>query len=476
MDNIYSDLEVHSRAVETLFSVLEKMCEGAISVDRNACVVWINDKYRSLLGVGENEDIIGKPIEEIIPESLMRQVIETGEPVPIDIMSFDDSHLIVSRLPLTDNLGRVMGAVGFVLYDRLDYLQPIISKYEELEKRVSSMEAELIKTRRSQYSIANILGGSPAIISVRKQARDVARSSSSVLILGETGTGKELLAHSIHAASPRSNKPFVAINSAAIPETLLETEFFGSAPGAFTGADKQGRKGKLEIANGGTLFLDEIGDMPILLQAKLLRVIEDKTFEPVGSNTVKKVDIRFVAATSADLEAKVANGEFRQDLFFRLNVLSIHLPPLRDRITDLKILSEALLEQISVANGFSPKDLDKAAVEFLASYNWPGNIREFRSILERASISSSEDDVALGKDLFVDLLPNSSAADQSVKTEHYLSETSLPKMVAKLEREAIMAALEETGGKKAPAARKLGISRSTLYDKITEHNLSDFQT
>ncbi len=465
---------VQARAVESLFQVFEEISEGAVSVDRSTRIVWINEKYRALLGIPDGVDVLGQPIEDVIPESLLREVVESGQPIILDIMQFADQHFVVSRLPLHDSAGDVIGAIGFVLYDKLDYLKPLISKFARLESKLSETEAQLAAERRTRYSIANIVGVSPQMVDIRRQARRMAQGSRPVLLLGETGTGKELLAQSIHAASDRADKPFVAINMAAIPENLLEAEFFGVAPGAFTGADRHGRQGKFEIADGGTLFLDEIAEMPIGLQAKLLRVLEEHCFEPVGSNEVRKVDVRIISATCQDLESGLAEGRFRQDLFYRLNVLQLGIPPLRERPYDVRALAEVLLESISRSDRSKSREIDAAGLQLLQRYAWPGNVRELRNVLERACMASDDD--ILSAELLREILPFDESETGGGDATLPLGALSLPQRIALLEQEAILESLRATGGKKAPAARLLGISRSTLYEKIEEHKLSDFNT
>lgn len=470
MSNTVSSREVHRRAVESLFAAFEDMCEGALSVDETARIVWISDKYRKLLGIGSDEVIIGREVEEIIPESLLRRVVDTGEPTLLDIMHFRGQYLVVSRLPIHDDRGRVVGAVGFALYDGLNYLNAFISKFENLQNQLNAAKQELKYTRQLRYSLANIIGTSQAMMEVRRQVRRVAKSASPVLITGETGTGKELLAQSIHGLSPVANGPFIAVNMGAIPESLLEAEFFGTAPGAFTGADRRGRKGKFELANGGTLFLDEIADMPVSLQVKLLRALEEGTIEPVGSNDLKKVQVRIVAATSQDIETKLQKGEFRKDFFYRLNVLQIDVPPLRDRLSDLSLLAEHLLAQSSVANEGLPKEFDHSAIALMAEYTWPGNVRELRNVIERACVGSDAE--LIDAAALVKYLPQNYKLEAPSATLQTDADQTLPKRIANFEREAIMQALQTTAGKKAPAARLLGISRSTLYEKLKEYNLS----
>jgi len=268
-----------------------------------------------------------------VPNTLMAQVIESGEAILVDLLTNPAGTFLVSRLPLRDEHGAVIGAIGMVLLDHPETtMQPLITKFSRLQRELDDARQRLAAQRRPKYSVASFIGASPAAMAVKRQARRVAQTDSTVLLLGETGTGKELLAHAIHAASPRAAGRFVGVNIAAVPDTLLEAEFFGVAPGAYTGAERKGRDGKFKLADGGTLFLDEIGDMPLALQSKLLRVLQDQEVEPLGSNQVQRVDVRVIAATSRDLAAMVAAGSFRADLYYRLNVLPIRLPALRERM------------------------------------------------------------------------------------------------------------------------------------------------
>jgi transcriptional regulator with PAS, ATPase and Fis domain len=323
--------------------------------------------------------------------------------------------------------------------------------------------------------VASFIGASAPAMEVKRQARRVAQTDSTVLLLGETGTGKELLAHAIHAASARAARPFVGVNIAAVPDTLLEAEFFGVAAGAYTGADRKGRDGKFKLAHGGTLFLDEIGDMPLALQAKLLRVLQEQEVEPLGSNQVQHVDVRVIAATSRDLAGMVRAGSFRADLYYRLNVLPIRLPPLRDRLPDLEALAETLAEDIARRSGMAHKSLSPDALELLASQPWPGNIRELRNALEQASLMTDEAvltarqfEAVLGAQKLPESLPP--AAPPSVAeaaAPKIAGVKSLPQAVAELEAQAIREALTATGGNKLAASRLLGISRATLYEKLS---------
>ena len=454
-------------AVQSLFSLFEDLCEGAIAVDADARIIWINDSYITLLDLPPSEQFIGRPVEEVIPSSMMRRVIETERPILLDIMHVADHSFVVTRIPLRDEQGRVIGAVGFVLYDQLDYLKPLVGKYNTLLQDVARAKQELALHRRAKYTFHQIIGNSPEMQQLKTQAKRAAQQSASVILMGETGTGKELLAQAIHAASDRAQAPFVGVNVAAIPEELLEAEFFGVAPGAFTGADKRGRKGKFELAAGGTLFLDEIGDMPLRLQSKLLRALQEREIEPVGSNKLTTIDVRVIAATSRDIEFMVQQGSFRSDLFFRLNVLPFTVPPLRERKGDLLELCDVLLEQVAIQAGDRPRELSLSAMRQIRAYDWPGNVRELRNVLERATTLS--DRIKLTDADFKGILP------VVVKERGLLPEDShirpLDEQVQQLERRLILDALQATGGKRAPAAKLLGISRAKLYDKLNKYKI-----
>jgi transcriptional regulator with PAS, ATPase and Fis domain len=344
-------------------------------------------------------------------------------------------------------------------------MQPLIAKFGRLRRELDAAQAQLAAQRRPRYSIAGFIGSTPAVLEVKRQARRVAATDSTVLLLGETGTGKEVLAQAIHAAGPRAARPFVAVNIAAVPESLLEAEFFGVAPGAYTGAAPKGRDGKFKVAEGGTLFLDEIGDMPLALQAKLLRVLEEQEVEPLGSNRVEKVDVRIVAATSRDLGAMVADGLFRADLYYRLNVLAIRLPPLRERLADLEALAEVLMEDIVRRAGIGPRTLSADALEALARQSWPGNIRELRNTLEQAVLMS--DDRVLTAGHFSTAATRASAPPPSPLPPLPPPRLRpLAEQVAELERRAIHEAMAATAGNRAAAARLLGMPRSVLYQRL----------
>ncbi len=457
-------------AARSMFDLFSNAAQGMLLVDRAGTVVWINDAYKRFLpalGFEREEDFVGKPVEAVVQNTLMHKVIETGKPILVDLLTNKAGTFVVSRIPLRDEHGEVIGALGMVLFDHPETtLQPLIGKFARLQRDLDDARRELAARRRPKYTFASFIGASPATVEVKRQARRAAATDSTVLLLGETGTGKELLAHAIHAASVRADKPFIGINLAAVPETLIEAEFFGVAPGAFTGAERRMRDGKFTLADGGTLFLDEIGDMPLALQAKLLRALQEQEIEPLGSNEVRKIDVRVIAATSRDLQALVDAGTFRADLFYRLNVLPIRVPALRERLTDLDALCEALLEQIATRSGMPQRELTPAALQRLASHPWPGNVRELRNALEQAAMLTDEIRLDVNDfDPVLRVLTPSPAVRRKAGAGANDS-SPLPQRIAELERESILSALAATGGNKVSAAKMLGISRATLYEKL----------
>ena len=448
-------------AKKSLFEGLDRMCEGAVIVDREARIVWLSDKYAARLKLASAQDAVGKVVEDVIPNSLMREVVRTGEPMMLDIMQFGEESFVVMRVPIKDERGRVIGGVGYMLFDQLKYLQPLVDKFQRLETELADTQKTLAEERRVRYTFSNFIGASPAAMEAKRQARRAAQVDTTVLLLGETGTGKEVLAQAIHAASPRAHGPFIGVNVAAIPDTLLEAEFFGAAPSAYTGADRRGRDGKFVLANGGTLFLDEVGDMPMSMQAKLLRVLQEKEVEPLGSNRVSKVDVRVIAASSVDLRQMVSMGRFRSDLYYRLSVLPIELPPLRERIADLESLTDHILEDIARRSGRPQRELTPTALAVLSSYGWPGNIRELRNVLEQVTLNS--DNPRLSAEEFTLVLPRVAAGSRLGDRPTL----RLADVVADAERSAIRSALAAAEGKKILAAELLGISRATLYQKLS---------
>ncbi|MEI5999733.1 sigma 54-interacting transcriptional regulator [Paraburkholderia bengalensis] len=470
----YSD--VLRRAMDSLFRTFENFSEGTFIVDADARVVWINKRYAARFGFADPQQAIGRDCEAVIPNSLMREVVMTGKPILLDVLETDREPLVVTRLPLKDDAGKVVGAVGFALFDEMKALTPLFSHYSRVQEELIATRQSLAQARRAKYTFASFVGTSAASLEVKRQARRAAHVDSPVLLLGETGTGKELLAHAIHGASARATKPLVTVNVAAIPDTLLEVEFFGAAAGAYTGADRKGRVGKFELADGGTLFLDEIGDMPLPLQGKLLRVLQDREFEPLGSNRIVRADVRIIAATSADLPALVAQGRFRPDLFYRLNVLTIHAPPLRERQTDIEALAYTILEDLSTQVRGGHFELQDDALRLLCSYGWPGNVRELRNTLERAvMLSDSERIDACALAPFIGTMRGQPVPAAPAAASASASRDAQPQQwadaMAAFEKRFLDDALRACDGRVTEAAARIGMGRATLYKKIAAYGI-----
>ena len=471
-------------AARSMFQLFSSISQGMFLVDRTGRIVWLNEGYKRFLpalGFASAEDVVGHMIEDVVPNTQMRRVLETGQPILVDLLTNRAGTFVVSRIPLRDEgSGELIGAIGIVLFDHPETtLQPLISKFARLQRDLDDARRELASQRRTKYTLASFVGSSPAAVEVKRHARRAALSSSPVLLLGETGTGKELLAHAIHAASPRANGPLVSVNIAAVPDTLLEAEFFGVAPGAYTGADRKGRVGKFTLADGGTLFLDEIGDMPLALQPKLLRALQEGEIEPLGSNKLVPFDARLIAATSRDLAALVREGRFREDLYYRLNVLPIRVPPLRERRADIPSLVEVLAEDIALRGGSPAPELSAEAMGLLAAQSWRGNIRELRNVLEQATMRSDTARIEAAqvaavlreagiREIVAPIVPAPAVPPAGAAALRPLAE-----QVGEVERQAIAAALAATGGNKLAAAKLLGISRAKLYERLGV--MSEFQ-
>jgi PAS domain S-box-containing protein len=457
-----SNLEINKlrQGLESMKDILDNAYQGIVLVDNEGRIVKWN--YEKLFGIKE-EDVLGKPVDEVIENSRLQVVVKTGKKELCQVQRIQGHDMIASRTPIIKN-GKIIGAVGTVLFKDVKEVKDLAKKLKTLENTVDKYKEEISKMYSAHYSFENIITQNEKMLKLKSIARKAAYSNSTVLIQGESGTGKEYFAHAIHMASNRGHASFIRVNCAAIPHELLESELFGYEGGAFTGAKKEGKIGKIELANGGTLLLDEIGSMPYSMQAKLLRVLEEREFERIGGNSRIKVDIRVIASTNEDLGVAVKAGRFRQDLFYRLNVVELEIPPLRERLDDIPILSEYMLNQLVQNMGFPNKIVSDKVKLALSLYNWPGNVRELRNVLERAANISSEEKIKL------EHLPGY-ISGSFLKDNNQESLCRLKDAVAKAEINAIMEALRLANGSRTEAAKYLGIHRTALYKKMAGYGI-----
>lgn len=448
------------KSLDVMKDILDNAYQGMVLVDKDGCILKWN--YENLFGIKE-KDAIGKHVEEVIENTRLHIVVKTGEKELCDVQRIQGRDMLASRVPIIED-DKVIGAVGTVLFRSIEEIKTLAKKLEILENTVHKYKGEISKMYRARYSFENIITQNEKMLKLKDVAKKAANSNSTVLIQGGSGTGKEYFAHAIHKESYRKYEPFIQINCAAIPNELLESELFGYEGGAFTGAKKEGKIGKFELANGGTILLDEISTMSYSMQAKLLRVLEEREFERIGGNSKIKIDVRIIACTNENLQIAVKEGRFRQDLFYRLNVVEIDIPPLNERLDDIPILSEYILNELVEKMGFTYKIVANRAMWLLQAYNWPGNVRELRNVLERAANVSS------GNYITPEHLPDYINSNLS-KGNNGEDACLLKDKVAEAEINAIMEALRLSKGSRTNAAKRLGIHRTALYKKLDSYGI-----
>jgi len=462
MEKMSRELDSTRALVRTLEEVLAGAGEWMLVVDANGIVTMISEEYAEFNGTTV-ADAVGKHVTEVVENTRMHVVAKTGVAEIGERQTIHGRALIVNRIPLRDG-DRVIGAYGRVVFKTVEQLRELASKMNLLESKVKYYEEELTHLRGARYTFGSIVGTGAAITAAKEEAERASRTDSTVLLRGETGTGKELFAHAIHAAGPRRAGPFIKLNCAAVPAELLESELFGYEEGAFTGARKGGKPGKFELAAGGTLFLDEIGDMPLPMQAKLLRVLQEKEVDRLGGTGSRRLDLRLIAATARNLEEMVGQGAFRADLYYRVNVIPIRIPPLREHPEDLGPIAEAFLARLSADTGEPKRRLSADLLEILRAYVWPGNVRELQNGLERAVAMSSRE-VLRPEHFPAHLLRFAHGVRKEV------TPGSLASARAEAERAAILTALSAAGGNKTKAAALLRIHRVKLYEKLKRHGI-----
>ena len=430
-------------------SILESISDGVFTVDADWRITSFNRAAEEITGV-RRRDAIGRQCSEVFRASMcesdcaLRQTIKTGKPIinrPAFIVNADGRRIpiSVSTALLRDERGRVAGGA---------------ETFRDL-----SLVEELRKELEGRFQVGDLVSRSASMRRVFDLLPQIASSDATVLIHGETGTGKELMARAIHDLSPRRNKPFVPVNCGALPDTLLESELFGYVKGAFTGAVAN-KAGRFALAEGGTIFLDEIGDISPAMQVRLLRFLQEKTYDPLGAIEIRRANVRVIAATHRDLAAMMRKGTFREDLFYRLNVVRLDLPPLRKRKEDIPLLVEHFIARFNRRQGRSVAAIAPDAMAVLMAYDYPGNVRELENIIERAFVLCSGGRIELAH------LPAELTGGQSGSAPSLQAGRSLAEQLNEAEARAIRAAIEQCGGNRMAAARALGLHKSTLFRKI----------
>jgi PAS domain S-box-containing protein len=458
-NEMQNELDVEKHEKELLETIFEIAYDGLLVINPDGFITMISNAYKKFLGI-EDRDVLGMHVTEIIENTRMHKVAETGVPEIAELQKINDNHTIVSRIPVFKD-GVLTSVVGKVVFRNIDELDDLYSKIGKMEEQLENYKRELSQINKAKYTFSDIIGRSNEMKQVVNIAKKAAYTNSNVLILGESGTGKELFAHSIHNSSARRSKSFVKVNCAAIPDELLESELFGYEQGAFTGAKKGGKIGKFEVADQGTIFLDEIGDMPMHMQAKLLRVIQEREIEKIGSNTPKRIDVRIIAATNRNIEKMIEEKKFRLDLYYRLNVVTLNIPALRERTEDIDALCKGFIEKFRIRYLKRVDSINDSSVAKLKKYDWPGNIRELENIIERAINIMDGGNIIKAKHLPVDI------------SGRYDVEDVKPLKVSmdEYERKTIIKCLEAVNFNKSRASKLLGISRTALYEKLDKYEL-----
>lgn len=474
-EEIATELEITKKLKQTLQTVLDTTYDGHIVIDHEGKIEMINNATCELIQKNNNT-VINQPISEVLPEIKLDIDLHSNfRNEKLIAMVIRNKHCLVKKFPIyKENV--LVGAIAKIIFKNLNQWKAVVSRLDHLEKEVSFYRGELSLIGGSPFDIDDIISNNDEMNKMKQLAKKSATGFSNVLLLGESGTGKELFARGIHAASNRLGN-FIKVNCAAIPENLWESEFFGYADGAFSGAKRGGKPGKFELAHNGTIFLDEIGDMPLSMQVKLLRVLQERELERVGGTETIRVNVRIIAATNKDLEKMVTKNEFREDLYYRLNVIVINIPPLRERKEDIPILALSITKKLGHVMGIGTVTISHSALQLLKVHHWPGNVRELENVIERAMncinsniINEEHLPEYIQKQKNTSHLQWVSPIQTNSNNEESIS-MLYKKNMKKVEKESIIIALKQTGGNRTAAAKLLGISRSQFYKKLNKYNL-----
>lgn len=460
VEKMAQELQTVLKLKSIMQTVINNTYDGLIMINEFEMITFISPSLQELFAL-EEEEILHQSVDDVFPQLELAKAMKSGISEFSDMMEVNGIRYTVHRIPVYQD-DELIGVIGKISFRGLNEMQEVFKRFEKSEMDKRKIDNKPHETTR--FTVDQIITQDEQMEKLIRSTFKMAKGTSTVLIRGDSGTGKELFAHSIHSSSPRKDRPFVIVNCAAIPEHLLESEFFGYEEGAFTGAKQKGKKGKFELANGGTLFLDEVGDMSLQLQAKMLRVLQDKEFYRVGGMEQIQVDVRIIAATNRPLEEMVESGEFREDLFYRLNVLSFEIPPLRERKKDVLLLSKTIIKELNRLNGVSITGIDPLAEQVMLAYNWPGNVRELRNVLERATIFAEHGKIEL--DDLPQYVVNKVEVPRQVEQDKPAGS-----LMEEAEKKTILEALKKAEGNKSRAATLLGMSRSVLYDRIKKYKI-----
>ena len=455
------DRLLHENALmqERLQLILEAVQDGICVVDKTGAVTYVNPSYLRILHKTEDM-VIGENVYEVAPNGNRANVLKTGVARIGSLSHKKDGTTIVANVNPIFVDGEISGVVSVI--KNITEVQTLIEKLNQMSAKAEYLEQELLRTKKMGKAFTNYIGRSGRVVDVLAMASKAAASSATVLVRGESGTGKELVAEGIHYASTRRKGPFIRVNCGAIPSTLLESELFGHEKGAFTGAVKR-KLGKFELANNGTIFLDEIGEMDKNMQVKLLRALQQREFDRVGGETTVKVDVRIIAATNRNLEDMVREGTFRDDLYYRLNVIPLFLPALRERVEDIPLLAEHFVNKISLQNHKHIQGVTAAAMEVLMAYKWPGNVRELENIIERVITLTDSDFIE------IEHLPSYITGEAVVKQmKSFAFDAVLP--WEEYEKQIIGNALKKCGSFNA-AGKMLKLTHKTVAAKARKYGL-----
>lgn len=445
--------------VQMMEKIFDPIPVPIILIDDQMRVVMVNEIFARYLGYTQAE-MLGEKVTDLDCYTRWPQVFESKKPEIAWKHQFENGQIaIVHRIPVLSDTNKVKYGVGMVLFQNLSEFQELIITNKLLEERLHFYKSALESGQRSIYTFADIKGTCSRILEAKGIAQKISRTHSNILLTGESGTGKELFAHSIHYESSRKEGPFIRINCGAIPRDLIESELFGYEGGAFTGSLKGGKRGKFELAAGGSLFLDEIGDLPLDMQVKLLRVVQEREVSPLGSEKTRPVDVRIISATNRNLEEMVRQKRFREDLYYRLNVVAVDIPPLRDRVDDIPILTASIVEKFVKTMGKSIESVTAEVMEAFCCYRWPGNIRELENVIERAF------NVAEGRFIGLDDIPSEIVCAEP-------GQRSFREQMEQCEKDILLQALQQHRGHKLTTARNLGMGKTAFYEKLKKYGIA----